>query len=124
MGAMKALFDTSILIDYLNGIAEAQTELERYHQRSISLVTWMEVLVGSRDAEDDRILRRFLGAFELAPIDLEVSERSVALRRTHGMRLPDAIIWASAQRQNALLVTRNTRDFPADAPGVRIPYRI
>jgi hypothetical protein len=121
---MKALFDTSILIDYLNGIAEAQTELERYHQRSISLVTWMEVLVGSRDAEDDRILRRFLGAFELAPIDLEVSERSVALRRTHGMRLPDAIIWASAQRQNALLVTRNTRDFPADAPGVRIPYRI
>jgi predicted nucleic acid-binding protein len=40
------------------------------------------------------------------------------------MRLPDAIIWASAKRENALLVTRNIRDFPEHEPGVRIPYRI
>jgi len=40
------------------------------------------------------------------------------------MRLPDAIIWASAQSQDALLVTRNARDFPANAPDVRIPYQL
>jgi hypothetical protein len=40
------------------------------------------------------------------------------------MRLPDAIIWASAQKENALLVSRNTKDFPVDAPGIRIPYTL
>ena len=33
-----------------------------------------------------------------------------------------AIVWASARTESALLVTRNTRDFPADEPGVRLPY--
>jgi len=42
----------------------------------------------------------------------------------YGMRLPDALIWASAQHESALLVSRNTRDFPADAPGVRVPYQL
>jgi hypothetical protein len=40
------------------------------------------------------------------------------------MKLPDAIIWASAQANAMLLVTRNTKDFPATDPGVRVPYRI
>jgi hypothetical protein len=40
------------------------------------------------------------------------------------MRLPDAIIWASAKSENALLVSRNSKDFPADAPGVRMPYSV
>jgi len=30
MGSMKALFDTNILIDYLNGIEAAREEIERY----------------------------------------------------------------------------------------------
>jgi predicted nucleic acid-binding protein len=38
------------------------------------------------------------------------------------LRLPDAVIWASARAESALLVTRDTRDFPGDDPGVRIPY--
>ena len=32
-------------------------------------------------------------------------------------------IWATAQVHSMLLVSRNTKDFPADAPGVRVPYR-
>jgi predicted nucleic acid-binding protein len=40
------------------------------------------------------------------------------------MRLPDAIIWASADVHSMLLVTRNTKDFPADLPGIRIPYML
>jgi hypothetical protein len=51
-----------------------------------------------------------------------VSREAVALRRTRRIRLPDAIVWASARSESALLVTRNTKDFPADDPGVRVPY--
>jgi predicted nucleic acid-binding protein len=39
-------------------------------------------------------------------------------------RLPDAIIWATARRKNTLLITRNTKDFPAGEPDIRVPYRL
>jgi hypothetical protein len=40
------------------------------------------------------------------------------------LKLPDAIVWASAQVRAMLLVTRDTNRFPAGDPGVRIPYRV
>ena len=40
------------------------------------------------------------------------------------LKLPDAIVWASAQVHGMLLVTRDTKGFPADNPGVRMPYRV
>jgi predicted nucleic acid-binding protein len=46
------------------------------------------------------------------------------LRRDHRLKLPDAIIWASAQVHAMLLVTRDTKGFPAGDPGVPMPYRL
>jgi predicted nucleic acid-binding protein len=100
---MNALFDTNILIDYLNGQEPAQRELGRYPRRLISVVTWMELLVGGHNDAETDVLEMFM-------------------RRTHRLRLPDAIIWASARANSALLVTRNTKVFPATEPDVRRPY--
>lgn len=124
MAPVKALFDTNILVDYLNGIPLAREELGRYPARLISLLTWMEVLVGCREPDEEATVRRFLESFETIPVDSRVAERAVVLRRRNGIRLPDAIIWASAQEQSALLVTRNTKDFPAETPEIRIPYQL
>jgi hypothetical protein len=38
--------------------------------------------------------------------------------------LPDAIIRATAEVHQSLLVTRNTRDFDPNEPGVRAPYTL
>jgi hypothetical protein len=43
--------------------------------------------------------------------------------REHGDAQSD-VIWATAQVHQCLLVTRNTRDFDANDPGVRVPYVI
>ena len=120
---MTAVFDTNIIIDALNGLREADEEYSRYTRVLISRVTWMEVLAGV--GEEDAQIRDFLETcFEIVPIDLEVAEKAVTLRRQHHMRLPDAIIWATAQTNNALLVSRNTRDFNPEWPGVRAPYKV
>ncbi|MGD9896259.1 MAG: hypothetical protein AB7T14_04150 [Candidatus Methylacidiphilaceae bacterium] len=37
-------------------------------------------------------------------------------------KLPDAVVWASAQDRALLFVTRDRKDFPAGDPGVRFPY--
>ena len=47
-----------------------------------------------------------------------------AVRYVCELKLPDAIIFATADVEGRLLVTRNTRDFSPDDPGVRVPYRI
>ncbi len=121
---MKALVDTNILIDYLNGISKAEEELKKYESLSISLITWMEVLVGAKNEKEEEILKNFLIRFTVVPITQEVAERGVALRRAGKLRLPDAIIWATAQMEGLLFVTRNIRDFPQNSPGVRIPYQV
>ena len=38
LGMVSVLFDTNILIDYLNGVKQARTELERYSDKAISLI--------------------------------------------------------------------------------------
>ena len=120
---VSALFDTNILIDYLNGIERAKTELNRYSDKAISLITWMEVMVGATP-ETEQIMRGFLGGFVNLPIEEQVSNVAVTLRKKHKMKLPDAIVWATAQVDRHILVTRNTKDFPQDEPGIRIPYQI
>ena len=120
---MNAVFDTNVVIDALNGVSDADAEYRRYARVLISRVTWMEVLVGAPD--DDTEVRSFLETqFEIIPLDAAVAERAVQLRRKHRTRLPDAIIWATAQVQDAVLVTRNVRDFPADLEGIRVPYHL
>ena len=120
---MIAAFDTNIVIDALNGVAKAAAEYSRYERVLISRITWMEVLVGAQD--DEAQLRDFLAThFEIIPLDLEVAEAAVRLRRERRLRLPDAVIWATAQVSDALLVTRNTRDFKADWPGIHVPYSL
>ena len=43
----SALFDTNLVIDALNGIEMADAEYHRYEQVYISLITWMEVMIGT-----------------------------------------------------------------------------
>ena len=119
---MKALFDTNILIDYLKGVQSAQAELDRYRQRLISIVTWMEVLAGAHDDAEADVIHMFLREFRIVEITRQIAREAVEIRRTRRCRLPDALIWASARAESALLVTRNTKDFPSDDPGVRVPY--
>ena len=121
---MKAVFDTNILVDYLNGIPAAQRELEQYEEVAISIVTWMEVMAGVDNAEEEAITREFLSRFKVQRLESAVAERAIKIRRQHRLKLPDAIIWATASVLGRILVTRNTKDFPARDPGIRVPYQV
>lgn len=120
---MRALFDTNILIDYLNGVAAAKAEIARYERPAISVISWIEVLAGTRPGVEAET-RKFLSSFERIELTENIADRAVALRRAAKMRVPDAIILATARVENLILVTRNTKDFAADEPGIRVPYRI
>ena len=120
---MKAVIDSDVLIDYLQGVPAAKRELSLYSDRCISLVSWMEVMCGAETPEEERQSRSFLTQFRVVAIGQEVAEHAVSLRRNHRLKLPDAVIWATAQHEGCILVTRNTKDFSSRTPGIRIPYK-
>jgi len=121
---MKPLFDTNILVDYLNGIQQAADEIDRYKSRFISAITFIEVLVGARNEEDERRIRAFLATFETLGFVPALIEKTILLRRQFGLKIPDAIIYATSKLNGTVLVTRNTKDFKEDWPDIRIPYRL
>lgn len=121
-------FDANILIDALAGYPPARGEIRRaveYGSRAwISRMAWIEVLSKGSDAIVKDALA-FLGNFGLDEIDDEISLRAAALRRERPrLKTPDAIILATAQIRGRVLVTRNTKDFPAEMPGIRVPYTL
>ncbi|NCZ97553.1 MAG: type II toxin-antitoxin system VapC family toxin [Verrucomicrobia bacterium] len=119
---LRAILDSDVLIDFLQGQAKAEQELRRYAEWEISVITWMEVLSGAEGREEEKESRRFLDSLKVHPLSTGVAEEAVQLRKKFRLRLPDAVIWATARTEGCLLVTRNHRHFPKDDPGIRVPY--
>ena len=121
---MKAVFDTNILIDYLNGIDAARIELAQYGKRQISIITFIEVLVGAKDSEEEKAIRGFLSYFEILELTSEIAAETVLIRKNFQLKIPDAIVYATARTQGCILVSRNTKDLKQEWPDVRVPYQI
>lgn len=85
-------------------------------------MTWIEVMTGVPETAGMET-ERFLGVFVMCEIDEAIARCAAALRhQRRGLKSPDATILASARRHGSILVTRNTKDFLAEMPGIRIPY--
>jgi predicted nucleic acid-binding protein len=121
---LSYLLDTCILLDHLNGCVEATAFLRDVEDPAISQVTWIEVLVGARNEVEELALKGLLSTFEVLPVDDEVAEAAVRLRRVRRLKIPDAIILATARVHGRTLATRNTKDFPERDPDVAVPYRL
>jgi predicted nucleic acid-binding protein len=121
--ALMLLLDTNILIDVLRGEAVALAWLEHQQQPHISVITWIEVLVGCRNGETSRV-QGWLESFPRLPLDGAIAAETVRLRQQHGLKIPDAIILATARCGDLTLATRNVKDFPLALGGVLHPYRL
>ncbi len=120
MVARPALFDTNILISALlhhQGRAAAALLERRASEPAISIVTWMEVMIGAPPPRDEET-RKFLSRFEVLGLEREVVERAVLVRRSQRFKLPDAVIYATALIAGRVLVTADRGDFPSGTPGV------
>ena len=119
-----AAFDTPVLIDALQGHPEAGAELQRYRQRFISRITWIEVM-SQAQPDDAQRAEGFLSNFSVVEVSEEIARSAAQLRgQRPTLSLDNAVILASAQVSGRILITRNTKDFPAAMPGIRVPYTL
>lgn len=113
-----ALIDTDVLIDAARGYADAVAFLDEQNRASrvqISIISAMELTVGSRNKTELNETRRFLESVRILPIDTNVSEAAYnfieSFTLSHGLMIPDALIAATAVENRMTLLTKNTRHF-------------
>jgi predicted nucleic acid-binding protein len=116
-------FDTNILIDWLQDRPQAVAELSRYRRHRISRVVWTEILTGEVLERRD-VVQQLIAPFEVVEIDARIALAAADIRHRTRMKLLDAFVLATAQVSGAILITRNTKNFPAAMPGIRVPYTL
>ncbi|MDD5308462.1 MAG: type II toxin-antitoxin system VapC family toxin [Deltaproteobacteria bacterium] len=104
---MRRVLDTNVALYLLGGrLAEHLPEGEY----SISVITEMELLsYPDLDEAGERAIRNLLADLEIVGLTPEVKERAIGLRRSHMIKLPDAIIAATALALGAEILSCDAR---------------
>ena len=99
------LVDTDIFIDHLRGAREIKLRVHRLHY---SVITRAELFAGNTATD---LVNTLLAPFREVGVDRDIAERAGRIRRETGVRLPDALIAATAIDGRLGLATRNRSDY-------------
>jgi predicted nucleic acid-binding protein len=112
---MCLLFDSNVFIYQLNGAlgSYGQSLLKRgiIEGGSFSVVSKIEVLGFSQPLDTLENASRIFVALRQIELEVQIVEQTIALRRLRKIKIPDAIIAATALQLRVPLVTHNIRDF-------------
>jgi predicted nucleic acid-binding protein len=104
-GEIKILVDTKLIVFGIGGTRAVRKLLEG-KTLFISIITEIELLsVAYARVEDELLIRDFIKNCFVVPINEEVKEHAIAIRKKWKVKLPDAIIAASALAHNISLYT-------------------
>ena len=113
----RYLLDTNICLYFLNrtltengfklvGAAIDNAEV------ALSVITQMEALgFNFPSPDEERITNEFISELTVLHLSDEVVQQTIAIRKKQRIKLPDAIIGATALVHGLALVTRNVSDF-------------
>ena len=113
------IFDTDILIWYFRGNQKARELISvvPYRDRQVSSLCIMELVQGCRDRQELRAVKEFIRENIAGVIhpDEDISEKAISLLEGHagadGLRTIDALVAATALREDDTLVTANQKHF-------------
>ena len=120
----KVIFDTDVLVWYLRGLEKARRFIEdvAHERRALSSLTFMELLQGCRNQQEAHEVKAFVSeniSLVIHPDEI-ISRRAIALLEqhafSHGLRVVDAIITASALETASSLATANVKHYRVIAP--------
>jgi predicted nucleic acid-binding protein len=101
------VLDTNIALYHLGGRLTAPLPSGLYHA---SIITEMELLsYPNLSKVEEQQIQNFLAPLLIINIDEPIKSMAIALRKQHRLKLPDAIISATAHSLNALLLTNDLK---------------
>jgi len=113
---MPYLVDTDVLIDVSRNNEAAIDFLDQLDDSwSMSIITALELIVGARNKEEVTQIDQLIAAYSATPLTGEIGNSSYGLLRefakSHGLRVFDSLIAATALAENLTLVTKNKKHF-------------
>ncbi len=101
------LLDTNVVLYFLGGRLANPLPSGRYF---VSVITEIELLsYPSLSPDEETQIREFLTKITVVGIDNNIKELAITFRKQYRLKLPDAIIAATAQSLNATLFTNDVR---------------
>jgi predicted nucleic acid-binding protein len=123
----RYLFDTNILIYYFNG--EMEDSVANYVSElmaesfQVSVISKMEFLGFLFTEQEKQQAIEFMDYAKIIKLNDEIVQRVIDIRQEKRIKLPDAIIAATAMEYSAVLITRNTKDFNSLALETVNPFK-
>jgi len=113
---MNYLLDTNFIINYFKGIFKGDAakfaDSIINNTTFISVITRMELLSWkSIKAKEEEIIQEFISDSTVFSLEESIITKAILLRRTNKIKLPDAIIAATAIVYDMQLITHNLKDF-------------
>ncbi|HAT51274.1 MAG: type II toxin-antitoxin system VapC family toxin [Nitrospirae bacterium] len=109
------VLDTNVVLSYLGGEMVGPLPKGEYF---VSVITQMELLsYPSLSQSEESAIQDFLHDITVVGLNVDIRDRAIQLRRYHGLKLPDAIIAATALSLEGWLVTNDQKI--ARIPGMR-----
>lgn len=112
---MSFLIDSNIFIYAAAGQVEALDVLDAAEADDLSgysAITRLEVIGYNQFADDEETqLLTMLSCFKEYDVSRSIIDEAIRLRKCAALKVPDAIIAATARIYRATLITRNTDDF-------------
>ncbi len=113
---MPYLVDTDVLVDVSRNNQAAIDFLDQLDDSwSMSIVTALELIVGARNKEEVTQIDQLVAVYSAIPLTTEIGNSSYGLLRqfakSHGLRVFDSLIAATAIEENLTLLSRNKKHF-------------
>ena len=111
------IFDTDVLILFLRGNANAAQAVDAEENRSISLVTYMELLQGSRNKHEAHKIKAFLKdfGFSTLPLTENIGHRASIYIEEYALScsigVADALVAATAVEEFEALLSANSKHY-------------
>ena len=107
------LIDSNAVIDFFNkSLPDSGKELLSNVEPIISIITLVEIFSSNKASDDElKELKRFSEIAIIHNIDRDVALIAIELRQKYKIKLPDALIAATAIFYKLVLITRNVSDF-------------
>lgn len=119
-----AVLDSNILIDFLNGRPEARDVIAAMTDRFMSVISRTETLTGTVDSDAIAGAHRLFKQCRMLAVTAEIANRAAIIRQQTRLRLPDALIAATALVHGLPILTRDRAMLATGDIGALMPYQL
>jgi predicted nucleic acid-binding protein len=122
MSKFRYVLDTTTAIDLFKGLEAVRPIKEKLRDAEVyvSVITRIEMLAFPRiSPELERHIYLFLKSVKIIPLNKTVERYTILIRRDKSLKIPDAIIAASALSVGAVIISRDDHLLSLNWPGLQ-----